>query len=72
MDSSHLLPNPCLIIVLLNVMELFNFLCWYIVLHNPRGKKHTEAEICTGSGKLCLQLNRISCFKLAIHLSVIE
>jgi len=39
---------------------------------NPRGKNHIEAEICTGSGKLCLQLNLISPFKLEIHLSVIE
>jgi len=43
-----------------------------IMLHNPRGRKHTEAEICTGSGKLCLQLNRISPFKLEIHLNIIE
>jgi len=45
-------------------MALFNFWGWYIVLHNPRGKKLTEADICTGSGKLCLQLSRISPFKL--------
>ena len=47
-------------------MALFNSCGWYIVLHNPRGIKRTEAEICTGSGKMCLQLNSCKCYRI-IH-----
>ena len=72
MDSSHLLPNPRIITVLLNVLALFNFCSWYIVLHNPRVKNVLRVRFMPGFGVLCLELSRISPFKLELHLSVIE